>query len=214
MYVSTRPNLSAEVAESVRTMITSGRLPPGERINEVHLARELDVSRTPLREALARLESEGFLIVRPRYGFFVRRLTAADLYELYEVRAVLDPGALGAAGLPSREQIARLRELNRAIAGAKGARRVIELDDAFHLALIEHGRNRLMMSLIRQHMERTRATEYAYMSDPANVRRATAEHERILEALEAGDLSRAVAALEANMRTALSSLADSLEDSQ
>lgn len=212
MALTARRNLSSELAEAVRSMITEGRIRPGQRINEVHLAREFDISRTPLREALSRLESEGFLEVRPRYGFFVRRLTASELSELYEVRAVLDPGALRAAGVPGPQQRARLGQLNEAMAGATTPAQIVELDDEFHLALIEHGRNRLMADLIRQHMERTRATEYAYMSRAENVRAAAAEHKRILKALDADDLDGAVSALEANMRAALARLAEVSEE--
>ena len=68
--------MSNDLANSLRDMIIDGDLAPGKRLNEVHLAAELGVSRTPLREALSRLAAEGDVVSVPRHGFFVKALTA------------------------------------------------------------------------------------------------------------------------------------------
>src|SRR3954451_24901500 len=114
-----QPNISATLADAVREMIVDGRIPAGSRVNEVHLARALGVSRTPLREALMRLTTEGALTVRPRLGFHVAPLSMEELAEIYPIRALLDPEALRLSGLPSKEQLARLMAINRKIAVAK-----------------------------------------------------------------------------------------------
>src|SRR5262245_12437793 len=74
-----RANISDAAASAVRAMIIEGELSEGERINEVHLAEKLGVSRTPLREALNRLAAEGTIFARPRLGYYVRPLTLAEL---------------------------------------------------------------------------------------------------------------------------------------
>ena len=94
-----RPNLNDELAQSVRRMILDGSLAPG-RVNEVHLAAALGVSRTPLREALMRLVSEGALTSIARRGFFVAALSVEEVEQLYPIRAILDPAALRLAGIP------------------------------------------------------------------------------------------------------------------
>mgnify|MGYP000868776508 CR=1 FL=1 len=88
-----RGNISEAAADAVRAMIVDGRLGPGDRINEVHLSRQLGVSRTPLREALSGLVAEGALIARPRLGYFVRPLTLEEFEQIYDIRPLLDPEA-------------------------------------------------------------------------------------------------------------------------
>src|ERR1051326_4332406 len=110
-----RDNLSDALADELRHRIVDGRLPAGERINEVHLSAALGVSRTPLREALNRLAQEGALINRPRIGYSVRPLTLEEFEQLYDIRPLLDPEALRLTGLPSAERLKRLRALNRKI---------------------------------------------------------------------------------------------------
>src|SRR5436305_13428482 len=109
-----RPNAPEVVAAALREAVIDGRLLPGKRVNEVHLARALGVSRTPLREALMRLSAEGALAVEPRTGFHVAPLTVAELEQIYPIRALLDPAALRLAGIPSPARLRRPAAMNRA----------------------------------------------------------------------------------------------------
>ena len=143
-----RPNISEAIAEELRKRIVDGRLPDGERLNEVHLAASLGVSRTPLREALGRLAAEGALTSAPRIGYFVRRLTVEEFEQIYPIRAILDPEALRLAGIPPPSQITRLASLNDKILEARGAERVIALDDAWHLDLVSGCPNKILIELI------------------------------------------------------------------
>lgn len=195
-----RENISAAVAVAIRSMIVDGQLAPGERVNEVHLARQLGVSRTPLREALVRLATEGALRTAPRIGFFVQALTLDEFEQIYSIRELLDPEALRLAGLPSAERLARLRVINDEIGRTPDAASVIELDDAFHLELVADCPNTALLELIRQFSHRTRCYELALMREQANVRGATADHDRLLQALANGDLKAACADLKRNMQ--------------
>jgi DNA-binding GntR family transcriptional regulator len=204
-----RENLPAELAALIRGLITDGTMEMGARINEVQLAERLEVSRTPLREALSRLASEGFVTVQPRRGFFVQRLGADEIRQLYGIRAILDPAALEMAGVPPPAQQRRLAELNRRIAGSGGdVGRPIALDDRWHMTLLAHCPNRILLDLIRQFMRRTRALEHVYMREHAGLGTAVAEHEHIQRALEAGDLETAVRELRQNMQSGLRVLID------
>lgn len=196
-----RENLSDAAEAAIRAMIADGRLAGGERLNEVHLAEALGVSRTPLREALNRLVHEGAIEARPRLGYFVKPLTLSEFEQLYDVRPILDPAALRAAGIPPAAQLAALEKLNGKFVAARDRQAAIALDDEWHLALLAHCPNRVLVELIENMMLRTRRYELALMRETKNVTQAGGDHERILAALRAGDLESACAALEKNMRS-------------
>jgi DNA-binding GntR family transcriptional regulator len=194
-----RSNLAEEVANLVRDMILDGRLPAGERINEVRLASQIGVSRTPLREALSRLVTEGALRDVPRHGFFVRPLTAAEVRDIYPIRGILDPAALRLSGIPSPETIARLREINQRLAECTEPAEAVRLDDQLHLALIADCPNPVLIELIQQFMWRTRRYELGLMRHRAGMPGAVATHQRIIAALADGDLELACRELEGNL---------------
>jgi DNA-binding GntR family transcriptional regulator len=196
-----RDNISDSLVVELRNMIVDGRLPAGERVNEVHLSRGLGVSRTPLREALARLVQEGALTSVPRIGYFVRPLTLEEFEQIYTIRPLLEPEALRLAGLPSRDRMERLREINDKIERARNADTIINLDDDWHLELIDDCPNKVLIDLIKQFIPRTRRYEIALMRESKNVAVATANHKAIMAALRRRDLKAACAALRTNLQT-------------
>jgi DNA-binding GntR family transcriptional regulator len=196
-----RLNVSETVAAAVRAMIVDGRLAPGERINEVRLSEALGVSRTPLREALNRLATEGALSSTPAIGYSVRPLSVEEFEQLYDIRPLLDPEALRLAGLPAPARLAKLETLNRRFAAAGDAESAITLDDQWHLELIAACPNRVLLELVEAIILRTRRYEVALLRERPNRLRATDDHDQILAALRAGDLDAACAALKANMQS-------------
>ena len=202
-----RENLSETVARIVRNMIVDGQLAAGGRINEVHLAQRLGISRTPLREALARLEREGALISTARIGWSVRPLTLDELEQLYPIRALLDPEALRLAGLPSPERLKGLRSLNDLVARERSADAIIDLDDEWHRLLIADCPNKVLIELIEQLIRRTRRYEIALMREQRNVAVAIKNHDDILHALAAGDLAGGCAALRVNLQSGFAPIA-------
>jgi DNA-binding GntR family transcriptional regulator len=196
-----RSNISEAVAIELRNMIVDGRLPAGQRINEVHLSRQLGVSRTPLREALARLAQEGALQGVARIGYFVRALSLEEFEQIYDIRPLLDPEALRLAGLPSRDRMEHLREINEKIGRARSADTIINLDDDWHLELIGDCPNKVLIDLIEQFIQRTRRYEIALMRERKNVLMATSNHKAIMSALGRHDLRAACAALRTNLQT-------------
>ena len=194
-------NISDSLAVELRNMIVDGRLPAGERVNEVHLSQQLGVSRTPLREALARLAHEGALRSVPRIGYFVRALTLEELDQIYPIRPLLDPEALRLAGLPTRHRLERLRNINDRMERARDADTIIGLDDDFHLELIAGCPNVVLVGLIQQFIQRTRRYELALMRERKNVSVACANHKSIVAALRRRDLEAACAALRTNLQT-------------
>ena len=196
-----RANASDAVVVEVRQMILDGRLAPNERINEVRLSLGLGVSRTPLREALIRLASEGALSSTPNLGYSVRPLALEEFEQLYDIRPLLDPEALRLAGLPSPSRLAGLRDLNRELAEAQAGEDAIRVDDAWHLELIAGCPNSVLLELIETMILRTRRYELALMRETAEVARALDDHEQVHRALAEGDLDAACAALKHNLQS-------------
>ena len=206
-----RPNISESLVVLLRRMIVDGTLPAGERINEVHLARDLGVSRTPLREALGRLVAEGAITIVPRYGYYVCPLTFEEFRQIYQIRPILDPEALRLAGIPSAERLNRLEEINQKINEAADDEQIISLDDEWHLELLADCPNRVLVELIEQNIRRTRRYEMALMRESKNVQTASDEHEQIIAALRAGNLEEGCKALRRNMESGFEPIADWLK---
>jgi DNA-binding GntR family transcriptional regulator len=213
MQIAAQENMSSELATLLRSKIVDGSLPAG-RINEVHLAERLGVSRTPLREALMRLASEGAVTNIPNRGFFVQPLSEEELEQLYPLRAILDPAALRLSGIPPPAQLRRLTAINRRLAGARTAADALRIDDEWHFELLAGCDNAVLLGFIEQLIWRTRRYELALMAAVANVDRAVREHDAIIAALELGNLDRACQALAANLSSGKQPILDWLRSRQ
>lgn len=207
MQIETK-SISAAAADAIREMIVDGRLEDGARINEVHLARSLDISRTPLREGLMRLVAEGVVTTEPRRGFFVAPLTLDDFRQLYEIRPILDPAALRLAGIPAAAEIDRLARINAAMVAARRPSHAIDLDDRWHRTLLAACPNRVLLDLIDQIIGRTRCYEHALFRETDHLWNAGDEHERIMRALRDGDLDRACDELKNNLQSGAEPIID------
>ncbi|MFC1719552.1 GntR family transcriptional regulator [Pseudomonadota bacterium] len=207
-----RPNISNDLCHIIRQDIMSGSLKPASRINEVHLADKLSVSRTPLREALSSLTAEGLLDWAPRRGFFVKPLSIEEVQQLYPLRPMLDAQALRMAGIPDRASITELRQINRRMTvPGKKAIEVVDLDNDWHRLLLAHCPNRILIGFIEHVIRLTRRYEYAWLGEMNGVDTATGEHEAILTALEQEDLPEACNLLRKNLTTAQSPIIEWLQ---
>ena len=195
-----RTNISAGAANAIRDLIATGQLAEGQRVNEVHLAEQLGVSRTPLREALNRLASEGALLVKPKRGMFVRPLTLEEFDQVYSIRPLIEPEALRLAGVPNAARLGRIEAINTKLKSAKGEA-AIAIDDAWHMELIATCPNQVLLDIIANMIERTRRYELALMREVKNVAVATGEHKAVMDALRDGDVEAACAALKQNLTT-------------
>lgn len=194
-----RPNLPEQIRSLIHERIVEGELAPGSRINEVRLAEELGVSRTPLREAMMGLVAEGALSAIPRRGFFVLPLSEEELRHIYPIRGLLDPEALRLSGLPPHDRISRLRKLNERMRRAKDAAERVRLDDAWHIELVVDCPNPVLLDLIREFMARTRRYELAFYRERSNLEMSTGDHANVLDAAERKDLEAAIEALRVNL---------------
>ncbi|MEL7296090.1 MAG: GntR family transcriptional regulator [Pseudomonadota bacterium] len=196
-----QPNISEAVSSAIHELIVDGSLADGARINEVHLAKQLGVSRTPLREALCHLQAEGLVTQAARRGFFVPPMTCDEFQQLYTVRPLLDPEALRLGGCPDASTVAELERLNTKLLNARSASRAIDIDNAWHRLLLEGCPNRVLLEFIEQIMTRTRRYEHALFRETQHVWVASDEHTQIIAALKKNDLRAAVGLLRQNMQT-------------
>lgn len=201
-----RQPLRDQVYSELLRRIMTGELPPGAQVVEQTLTAELEVSRTPLREALFRLEASGFVRSHPARGFFVAALTPDEARDLYPILWTLECLALRLAGLPGDETITELARIADARAAAKRPERALEYDTIWHELLIRDCPNSRLISQLRDLRVAVRRYETAYMHAVKEQRVANADHHSILNALRANDLVVAVQLLEEHWTAGLQSV--------
>jgi DNA-binding GntR family transcriptional regulator len=208
----TREPLREQVHRAIVGRILREDLAPGSRISDSVLAQELGVSRTPVREALLRLEREGFLDVDVGRGFFVKPLSAGEVREVYPILWTLEVLALRSSPPPGARTVAELDRINAelGLAGADPERR-IELDLAWHRTLLEGCANQQLLALIASLKAVIRRYEYAFMQNAGLISVSTRAHDEIARCVARGDVEAAIPLLESNWRFTMEELAPWLE---
>jgi DNA-binding GntR family transcriptional regulator len=197
-----RSKLAGSVYQKLKADIFEFRLPPGARFSENQVAKRARVSRTPVREALFRLEREGYLEVRSKSGWSVRPLDFAQLDQLYDLRVVLECAAVRklCAGNP-RGALAGLEKIwlvaprKRLSDGARVAR----LDEEFHTQLVAAAGNPELARVHQGITERIRIVRRLDFTHPERVIYTYLEHSQILRAILARKTARALALLQAHI---------------
>jgi DNA-binding GntR family transcriptional regulator len=206
---STHRTLREVVVDELRAMITRGDLKPGERLIEDHLAEQLGVSRNPVREAIRALESTGLVEVRPRKGAYVSSFDVADVRKLLEIRALLEAYAAElAAGRGDADGVDRLTAVldeGRKAALANDLVRAAECHRAFHVAIEDMADNPYLGPAVGPLRHQTELVFSVLL--PHRGHSSWDEHQRIRDAIAAGDVAGARAATFAHM----SSVVDALE---
>lgn len=202
----TRVPLRDQVHHAIVDRILRDELKPGARISDTALARDLGVSRTPIREALLRLEREGFLEADVGRGFFVKPLSVREVKDAYPVLWTLEVLALRTTAPLSAERRAELDRINAELEGEQDPERRIDLDGAWHRTLLETCGNDYLLSLVDTAKSVIRRYEYAYMQNAGYIPVSTRTHEQIAELVAAGNVEQAVPLLESNWRFTMESL--------
>ncbi|NLW58756.1 MAG: GntR family transcriptional regulator [Firmicutes bacterium] len=179
------------VFETLREAIIKGQLAPGERLMELQLAEELGVSRTPIREAIRKLELEGLVLMVPRKGAYVATFSMKDVVEVFEIRGALE--GLAAALAAERITDEELEELQRQLVKSSelieqaDLNGMVEVDTGFHQILYQASRNQRLAQIInnlRDQIQRFRQTSLSY---PGRMKSALEEHREIVDAISARD---------------------------
>jgi DNA-binding GntR family transcriptional regulator len=186
-----RRTLHEEVASRVRDMIIEGHLPAGARLNESELCLQLGVSRTPLREAIKTLASEGLIELVPAKGAVVRRFSLGDVRHMLEAVKVLEQfaGRL-ACERATRQEIAEILDLHRTMLVRYRSRNRLayyKLNQGIHTAIVCAAHNPTLAEMHDILQSRLKRIRYIGNSEPAKWAAAVTEHEEMAAALTARD---------------------------
>lgn len=168
------------VFKTLRQEILTGKLKPGERLMEIQLANKLGVSRTPIREAIRKLELDGLVIMIPRRGAEVAQITLKDLKDVMEVRCALDVLAIElACDRMGREELNSLYqacENFRDAVKTKDTRKLAEADVAFHDAIVLSTGNTRLIQLVSNLSEQMYRYRFEYLKDATSHEMLQQEH--------------------------------------
>lgn len=212
------PTLTEAVNEKIRKMIVTGVLRPGEKINVDDLSRKFQVSPTPIREALGRLEQEGLAARIPRVGWQVAKLSHAEFIFLHDFQKVLEQ-AICERILPLAEKIDFIhsRSINETMAffvKTEQYDRILEENEKFHMSLYEVCPNRILLETLRNTWDNLKWQRRIMIASKEYLDRYFAEHMEILNALEASDAPRVREAVDRHFHTGHLALKDSLEEEE
>ncbi len=189
--------------KEIKRSILSGSIPPGSRLLEGRLAKELKVSRTPVREALHVLEMEGFLESFPRVGYQVRQITWAEAVEIYEIRSLLEP--LAASKAMENDDQSYIDLLQQAIMKSEAAYREDRLDLFFHYdevfdeVIIRASGMKTLLGLWATLRQRLKLYRMQVQSSVSIRLKAVKGHRRIVKCLKARDAAAVRAAIQAHL---------------
>ncbi len=186
------------VFTTLRHQILKGDLKPGERLMEIALANKLGVSRTPIREAIRKLENEGLVVMIPRRGAHVAEITQQELNDVLEVRKTLEVLAIRRAiEYMTVKDIRELRAAEEAFAilvEKKNAEliRLGEADEHFHDIIYRGTNNRRLIQILNNLREQMYRFRVEYLKDPDIRQTLVREHDAIVRAVEERDPDEAV----------------------
>ncbi|MEU1697017.1 GntR family transcriptional regulator [Streptomyces hirsutus] len=175
----------------IRRSILDGQSPPGTVLITTGLSTQFNVSRTPVREALIRLEQEG-LVTRATRGYVVRTRTPQEILEICEARIALESTAAQAAATRRTElDLARLVHVHECAVASADPAELQDLNEQWHRALREAGHNATIIELMDRLDAQLKVYDSGTTTQPENLALIVEEHERILDAVRRGDAAAA-----------------------
>lgn len=207
MTSSDEPDLSQGGVAFAKLMaaIKDGVFRPGDRLREIDIAERFSLSRTPIREALRRLEAERIIEHRPRIGAIIRMLDQTEVVELYEMRLVLERTAAEMAAKHAMEaEVDALADLNKNITKAvHDPSRAAAINQQFHRAIYLATRNRFLLESARALNNALLLLGPTTLADEARINTVVHQHNQIIDAISRGDIEAAGVAAEAHLQTSL-----------
>lgn len=199
--IKNRPNLSENVYEAIKRKLGAGELEPGVKIKEEQLAKELGVSRTPVREALNKLEREGLVEIIPRYGTFVANLSPKDVEDIYEVRGELEGLAIRLCFSKLDEEkrkefYEKLSEIADLLVKCESYveegdyEPFIEADISFHDFIVKSSENSRLIQIMNNLNAQIQLGRMESFSVPGRAERSLKEHEEIMNAMLQGEVNK------------------------
>ncbi|MCB2002780.1 MAG: GntR family transcriptional regulator [Burkholderiaceae bacterium] len=201
--------LYQEVAEQLRERIFNRELPPGSWIDELRLAKDYGISRTPLREALKVLATEGLVTMKVRRGAYVTEVSEQDLADVYHVLALLESDAAGlVATQASADELAQLQSLHQELVaaarqGPAGRTAFFSLNEQFHMRLLDIARNRWSRQLSTDLRKVMKLNRQHSLLKQGRIQESLDEHQAVMDALLARDAAAAARAMKRHFENGL-----------
>lgn len=213
-----RAPLHVQVAERLRVLIDSGELAPGTRLNEIELCNTMGVSRTPLREAIRSLATEGLIELQPNRGAIVSVVSQEDVTEILPIMASLEglAGRLAAMHM-DQSKIAQVRKIHDQMISHHRNNEVAEYFETnrlIHELITEGSGNQTLVDTINSLSAKVRRARFTAQMTQESWDKAVAEHEEMIAALEAQDPDRLEAILIQHVETKRATILGSIEHSQ
>ena len=188
-----RPRLADEVYSQLLDAVHRGDIAPDQRIVQERLAEELNISRTPVREALLRLEQDGILVAAGTGGFVIRSITEDEVKEIYEARAAVEVQAarlLAAARDPRRNAIIRETIRKKEKLKSESTRDYFDANRSIHRCIVEQTRNRYLVEMFDNIWNRGFSFHLFAAIGSRNLAKSLGDHVSLIEAIESGDVER------------------------
>jgi DNA-binding GntR family transcriptional regulator len=197
--------LYEEVAELLRQRIFRRELEPGSWIDEVKLAQEYGISRTPLREALKVLAAEGLVTMKVRRGAYVTEVSEQDLAEVYHLLALLESDAAGVVATRATDaELDELQALHDQLERATRKRDTFfQINERFHMRLLEVAGNRWRNQMVADLRKVMKLNRHNSLLKSGRIEESLAEHRAVMQALRARDASGAVERMREHFRNGL-----------
>lgn len=193
------------VFETLKEAILTGKLEPKERLMEIKLADQLGVSRTPVREAIRKLELEGLVIMEPRKGAYVSDISFKDIIDTLEVREALETFAVKLAIEKNTvEDISEIESLNKGFKEAyknKDIEKMVEFDTKIHSEILKLSDNKKLISFMEELNEIMQRFRLIFFNETYNPERIDDEHQEVMKALKNKDVERAQEAMRQHLST-------------
>jgi DNA-binding GntR family transcriptional regulator len=197
--------LYEEVAELLRQRIFRRELEPGSWIDELKIAEDYGISRTPLREALKVLAAEGLVTMKVRRGAYVTEVNEKDMSDIYHLLGLLESDAAGmVARHATAQQLQELQALHQELEAATAQReRFFELNERFHMRLLEIADNRWRSQMVDDLRKVMKLNRHHSLFKSGRIAESLAEHSAVMAALQARDAAAATRAMQEHFRNGL-----------
>jgi DNA-binding GntR family transcriptional regulator len=181
--------LYEEVAERLRQRIFSREMEPGSWIDELKIAQELGISRTPLREALKVLAAEGLVTMKVRRGAYVTEVSEQDLRDVYHLLALLESDAAAAvAASATPQELAQLQALHAELeAATHDPQRFLQINERFHMCLLELANNRWRSQMVSDLRKVMKLHRHHSLFKEGRIKESLEEHRNIMQAVASGN---------------------------
>ncbi|MFO1194491.1 MAG: GntR family transcriptional regulator [Rhodoferax sp.] len=205
--------LYEDVAESLRQRIFSRELAPGSWIDELKIAQAYGISRTPLREALKVLATEGLVTMKVRRGAYVTEVSDQDLAEVYHLLSLLESDAASVvAARASDAQLAELQALHQeleaaALPGQQDREQFFRINERFHMRVLEMADNRWSRQMVADLRKVMKLNRHNSLLKAGRIEESLAEHRQVMAALARRDAAAAMAGMQAHFRNGLEAAA-------